>query len=319
MSLTLSAPLILSLVMDAFKRRLPFLATAFSTDFSGEQAKLNQEIIAHIQSLPAIQDYDAAQGGYKNGSVGAETLVDDVPVTIDQHKHVPINLSHLIAAQTVKQLDLVNKVTMDAAYVLAKAIVDHALSKVVAANFSEKTTQATANVDLDTLDTIRKAMNANGARTTGRFGIVNPGVMSALMDDTRVSSGDYYGQLMGEESLGHLKALKGFSNIYEYTDVPANAENLTGFFGTQEGVCIATRLPKDSSEIAGELGIPAVTKVETLTDKDTGLTLMGLLWQDQGTQNVYLSVTVMFGATAGKQGGDAGDATDYAGHRLVSA
>lgn len=318
MGLTLSTAQILELVLDAFKVKLPFLVSAFATDFSNEKAKLNQTVNARISSLPTVQDYDGATG-YKANAADSKSLLNDVPVTIDQHKHVPIKLDFLDAASTVQQINLLEESTANCGYVLAKSIVDYCLALTVAANFSESSTFTAANSDKDMLEAVRKAMNAKGALTSGRYGIVNSDVFSSLDGDTRISSGDYHGQRIGEDALGHLKGLQGFANVWEYPDMPANAENQTCFFGAKESIILATRVPTDTSEIAKAAGIPQIASFETLTDEDTGLTLLGIQWMEQGTMDIYCTVTVMYGAVAGSQGGAAGELLDYAGHRVVTA
>jgi len=318
MALTLSTAQILDLVMDAFKVRLPFLTSAFATDFSDEKAKLNQTVNARIAGLPTVQDYDATTG-YKANAADSKSLMNDVPVVINRHKHVPIKLDFLDAASTVSQIKLLEESTMNCGYVLAKSIADYCLSLVLAANFSQTSTFTTANSDLDMLANIREDLNAIGASTLGRFGIVNSAVMTTLTTDSRISSGDYHGQRIGAEAMGHLQGIQGFANIWEYASMPANAHNLTGFFGTRESIVLATRVPTDANEIAKAAGIPQIASFETLTDEDTGLTLLGIKWVESGTFDVYCTVAVMYGAVAGSQGGSAGDMTDYAGHRLISA
>lgn len=318
MALTLSTTKILEFVMDAFKVRLPFLISSFSTDFSAERAKFNQTVNARIAGLPTVQDYDAAGSGYKNNAADAKSLLTDVPVTINQHKHVPIELKFLDEASTVNQINLLEEATMNCGYVLAKSIADYCLGLVAAANFSEATTATAVNSDLDVLGQIRVAMNSRGANTMGRFGIVNSAVMSALNSDSRIASGDYHGQRINGEALGRLSAIEGFGSIWEYPDLPS-AGNLSGFFGCKESVILATRVPNDTNEVAQAMGIPQIASFETLTDPDTGLTLLGIQWVEQGTFNVYCTVAVMYGAVAGKQGGADGSLTDYAGHRLVTA
>lgn len=318
MALTLSTTQILELVMDAFKVRLPMLASAFATDFSSAKAKLNQTVNARIAGLPTVQSYDATTG-YKNGAQDGTGLLTDVPVVINQHKHVPIKLDFLDLESTVQSINLLEESTMNCGYVLAKSMVDYCLGLAKAANFSEKTTLSEANSDKDMLEAIRVAMNAKGAMTTGRFGIVNSNVFSALDGDSRISSGDYHNKRIGEDALGHLTGIQGFAHVWEYPDMPANAENQTGFFGTKESIILATRVPSSPQEVAAAAGIPMIASFETLTDEDTGLTLLGIKWIEQGTFDVYCTVTVMYGAVAGSQGGAAGALTDYAGHRLVTA
>lgn len=318
MALTLQTTEILDLVMDAFKVRLPFLVSAFSTDFTDQRVNLNQTVNARIASLPTVQSYNASTG-YEANAAESESLLDDVPVTIDQHKHVPIKLDFLKEAESVRQINLLEEATMNCGYVLAKSIADYCLGLVTAANFSETSTVTHANSDLDMLADVRKDMNAKGANTVGRFGIVNSDVMNTLTTDSRVASGDYHGQRINGEALGNLQAIQGFGNVWEYPDMPDNGENLSSFFGTKESVILATRVPNDTNEVAQSMGIPQIASFETMTDEDTGLTLLGIKWIKQGTFDVYCTVAVMYGAVAGKQGGSAGEKTDYAGHRIVTA
>ena len=304
--------------MDAFKVRLPFLVSAFATDFSNERAKFNQTVNARIASLPSVQSYDE-DTGYKANAADSKSLLNDVPVTIDQHKHVPIKLDFLDEASAVNQINLLQESTMNCGYVLAKSIADYCLALATAANFSESSVVTEVNSDLDMLGGVRTALNAVGANTMGRFGIVNSAVMSTLNADSRIASGDYHGQRIGGEALGQLRGIEGFTNVWEYPDLPGNGENLSAFFGCKESVILATRVPNDTQEVATAMGIPQIASFETLTDPDTGLTLLGIKWIEQGTFDVYCTVAVMYGAVAGKQGGAAGEKTDYAGHRLVTA
>ena len=315
MSLTLSTPKILDLVMDAIKVRVPFLTSAFTTSFTDERCKLNQTVMARITRLPTVQDYNASTG-YKNGATAAESVIDEVPVTIDQHKHVPIKLDFLTEAQTSEQIRLLDEATSNAGHVLAKSIVDYALSKAVFANFKNQQTSAVADSDKDVLSAIRKNLNKNGANSSGRFGIVNSDVFETLDSDPRITSKDYYDQRIGADGLGLLRGVSGFANIYEYPDLPANGETLTGFFGSKESMLIATRLPRDTADLAKRLNIPAVMQFHTKTDADTGLTLLGIRWMEQGTGDIYDTVALMYGATAGAQGGSAGALTDKAGYLL---
>ena len=305
--------------MDAFKVRLPFLVSAFATDFSDERAKFNQTVNARIASLPSVQDYDN-DTGYKANAADSKSLLNDVPVTINQHKHVPIKLDFLDEASAVNQINLLEESTMNCGYVLAKSIADYCLGLVTPANFSESSVFTEPNSDLDMLGNVRTDMNAVGANTMGRFGIVNSAVMTSLNTDARIASGDYHGQRIGSEALGHLRGIEGFANIWEYPDMP-NGDNLSAFFGCKESVILATRVPSDTNEVARSMGIPQIASFETLTDPDTGLTLLGIKWIEQGTFDVYCTVAVMYGAVAGKQGADAdaGALCDYAGHRLVTA
>lgn len=317
MALTLSTGNILDLVMDAFKTRVPFLMDAFTTDFGRDEAAFNQDVIARISSLPTVRDYDSTSG-YKANAADSESLLTDVKVNINQHKHVPVKLDFLTAEKSTRNR-ILDQVTGDAGYVLAKSMADYCLGLVLSTNFSQSSVFTNANSDLDMLINVRSDLNGVGARPNNRFGIVSSGVMDYLAADSRIASRDYHGQMIGAEAYGVLRNIQGFENIWEYPDMPDNSENLSAFFGTPESIVLATRVPKNAEEIAKAAGIPSIAAVETMTDPDTGLTLMGIKWMEQGTMDIYVTVAVMYGAVGGNQAGATGALTDYAGHRVTTA
>jgi hypothetical protein len=314
MSLTLSATEILTDVLDAFKKQFPQL-TYFSTDFSSAAAVLNQQVLAHITQLPSVQSYDSTSG-YQLNQADSKSLIVDVPVTLDQHKHVPVKILYLdrIAAK----IDLYNQSIANIGFVLGKSIIDYVLGKAVAANFSNSTVMTVANTNRDTLSLITLGMNANGAAASGRYGIVSSGVFNSLDSDIRIASGDYHGQMKDAAPYGHLRNIAGFENIVEYPDTPS-AGNMSGFFGDPRAFCVVTRLPSDIQNVADIAGIPSIASFETVEDAASGLALMGIKWMVPGTFDVNVTATLLYGAVGGNQGGAGGAITDKAGWILKTA
>lgn len=309
---TLTVSEILSDILKAFTQRVPALSF-FATDYSMDQVKFNQQIIAHLPIVPVAYDHNAATG-YSTNAQNARDLLVDVPITIDGWKDVPIKIAVTDAAQDRSKNYL--KTIGNAGYVLGKAVCDYALTKAVAANFSEKTIEAAANVSKDTLGRVRKAMNVKKAGTP-RYMLTDSDFFNALDNDPRISSGDYYGQRIEGDPYGRLVNCAGFAEILEYPDFPANAETLQALGFDQRAIGVATRLPMDSTDLAQQLGLPVTYKREVVKDPQTGLAIAGFGWIDQDTHDIFITSTVMFGAVAGSQGGAAGTKCDYAGHRVV--
>jgi hypothetical protein len=301
--------------MDAFKVQFPFISD-FTTDFKADTAVRNQEVMAHIANLPTASTYHATNG-YAQGATASESLLEDVPVTLDQHGHVPLKLGYLSSISNKKKI---YQETIDnRAYVLGKQIVDYALGKAVAANFTYSESEtAVGDTDKETLGRLRKKMNTNGALASGRIGIVNSDAYEALDNDPQITSGDYYGQRVEGNAYGVLSNVAGFKNIYEYPDLPDNSEDLAGLFLESRGIAIATRLPNHNLDYAAELGIPNIANFEVVTDEESGLSMLGIAWQQPNTFDQILTVTLLYGASAGAQGGSAGDITDKAAVRLVA-
>jgi hypothetical protein len=311
---TLTVSEILTDMIGAFKQRVPAL-TFFATDMSAEQVKRGQQIIAHIPTVPTVYAHTAANG-YNENAQNARDLLTDVPLTIDQWDHVTIKMLHDDVTEDRSKNYL--KSIENAGYALGKAVVDFALGKALETNFSRQSLELADDTDLETLNTIRADMNTYKAGST-RYGLINTATMNALVGDPRIASGDYHGQMIGSDSIGRLRALAGFTEILEYPELPSNSENLAGFFFDPRAICIATRLPNDSVNLAGEMGIPITVKKEVVTDPQSGLSIAGFGWIDQNTHNIYVTATVMYGAAAGKQAGSAGTLTDYAGHLLATS
>lgn len=312
---TLSTPELIMDVIDAFKVRFP-LINRLGTDFSTETAKLNQQIIARIVSVPTVRDYDSTTG-YEANAANANDLTVDVPVTLNRHKHVPVKIDYIEQVSTKR--DLYNETVGNLAFALGKEAFDYAMGLVVADNFSRSSTFTEANSDKDMLDDVAGKMNIIGASPVGRYGIVNTNVFNSLESDERIASRNYHDQRRGSQAYGVLNNIAGFEEVMEYPAMPSNSENLTSFFSDRTGIVMASRIPDDVERLANSLGIPSIAKVETVSDPETGLTLMGITWQKSGTFDLYTTLVWVYGMAAGSQGGDPGDKTDYGGHRVVTA
>jgi hypothetical protein len=311
---TLTTTEILADTLEAFKAELPMLG-AFSTDFSNARSKKGETIIAHVSGLPTVQDYDATNG-FKPNATAADSLLTDVPVVLGTLKHVPIKVPYL--TQLASRKDLYAEAVRNYAYVLSKSVIDAALALAKPLNFSNFKTESINNTTLETLESVRGSMNTNKAANRGRFGIVNTAFAGALQNDQRISSNLFYGQLNGASGYRTFKNLAGFENVWEYPDMPANAANVSGFFGDRRAVTVAARVP-NVGDAASELGIPSIAKFETIQDPDTGMTFLGIGWQEAGTFDTYLTVAILYGVSAGNQGGAAGAITDNAGYYTKTA
>jgi hypothetical protein len=311
MSATLTATEILQDTLEAFKIQFPMLTgnDGFSTDLSPKLAVKDQQIIAHVTQVPSTATYDGTTG-FKNGAQNAKDLLVDIPVTMDQLTHVPVKIAYLDAISTYvnKYQQAINAV----GYALGKAVVDHALTKVVAANFTHSVTETIANTSRDTLSKATKQLNAQGALPQGRFGIVNSDFFNALDADSRIASDLYHGERRNGDAYGYIQNVAGFKSIWEYPSLPTTAY-MTAFFADKRGVVVASRVPDMSQAVASQFGVPQIASFETVTDADSGLSLLGIKWQEPATFDIYMTVAILYGAVAGANGGSANTITDKAG------
>ena len=310
---TLSVPELLMDVMDAFRLEL-FPLKFFSTDHSSATAVLNDKITAHVATIPTTAAYDATTG-FANGATAAENLLVDVPVTLDTLRHCPVVVKFL--SQIASKMPLYLECTRNTGYALAKYVLDAAMAKVVAANFTHSEPISSVNFTLDALETLRTDLNTQKAKAMGRFGIINSTYATALQNDDRVKSALFYAQLNGDRGYRVFRNIAGFEAVIEYPDLPTNSENLAGFFGDSRSIVIATRQIVFANA-ANQLKVPQIMEFIPMTDPETELTMTGVGWQQPGTGDVTFSPAVLFGIGAGAQGGTAGTVTDNAGLRLTT-
>jgi hypothetical protein len=261
--------------------------------------------------------YDfSSSSGYATNAQESRALLIDVDVTVNKHKVVPLKLSHSYAIAERKRHW--EKAIVDAGYKLAKQVVDDALELVDSNNFSHVKVETAANCDLDTISDIVEIMNTNGAADLGRVGIINSSVANSLRQITGLISGDFYGQIQ-RGSYTVFRGVAGF-DLYEYPDLSTD-ENLIGFFCDPRAIVIAGGVPNHSVDIAAELNLPNPSRMETLTDPDTGITMMLIEWFDPKFQDIFSAVTMLYGVAGGKQGvAETGDTrTDKAAVRLISS
>lgn len=236
MSTTLTPTTILQRVLEGHRTLFPFIGR-MGVDFSTEAPlRLNQQVIAHVRSLPTAADYDGTTG-YANGATSSRTLLTDLPITVDSHKHVPVYLDHLDAIKDQK--DSFNGNLDGMAYVLGKAMVDSILDKCKGSNLSYSETETAANSDLDVIEAITTKMNGNGASPMGRVGLVSSAVAQAIALDNRIGSKDYYGQLTGPGGLRVFKGVGGFEAIYEYPGLDTNNAATQTFTAATTDICTA--------------------------------------------------------------------------------
>lgn len=310
---TLSSTVILQQTLEAFKTLFPFIPN-LGTDFSSQPLVKDEQKIAHILTLPSSSTYDGTTG-YANGATEASSLLVDVPVTPDTHKHVPLKVSHLNALSERKHE--LGKSIGNAAYVLGKTMVDSITAKFTGANLSYSVTETTANSDLDVLEQITTDLNGRGVNPMGRIGLVNSAVAQTIALDTRVASRDYYGQLTGASGLRVFRGIAGFEAIFEYPGLAAN--NATGqtFTAATTDICTATAhgfktgdRVRVSTSSALPTGLSADTtyyvikltadtfKLATTDANATAGTAIDISGTGTGTQTItgYENVTGIFGS-----------------------
>lgn len=321
---TLSVPELSQLVLESFKIQTPelFEPGGFALNVGSETAVLGDKITARIGIVPTPADYDPTPGkGFTNGVQDSTDLLEDVPVTLSFFKHVPIRIKWL--SQLGSKINL-SMALMEQGYALRKLVIDTALQTILPANFTYQKYADSGNINLDSMESIRSKMNTQKCSPSGRFCICNSAFAGSLASDQRIGPSILHtpGTVSTTEAnpnngYRRWKNIPGFENVYEYPDFP-NAFDLQAYAGDQRGIIVSVR-PINIAKVTPEmLGIPRIMSETPLVDEATKMPFIGVGWQDPGTGDLYTSIGLLFGVTAGNQGGGQDSITDRAGVRIVS-
>ncbi len=215
---TLTSSEILLDVIRAFAVRLPSIS-GVGVEFRPSSLKLNKEYIGHISTVPTVRDYDGTTG-YKANAANARDHLVDVPVTVTKHRHAPIKMAWLNQIADDKQR--YERVIANAGYALARDLALDIAGEFRARNFTESSTFAAADCDVDMLINVAGDMNTVGAMTEGRTMWLNTLAANALSVDSRMASREYQGQQVGGSSRRRWQNAYGFATIEEWPELPSN-------------------------------------------------------------------------------------------------
>lgn len=109
----------------------------------------------------------------------------------------------------------------------------------------------------------------------------------------------------------------GTAGVFQLT------ENLIAFAFDKRAICVLAGIPDGfDSALMAQLNIPQVMSMTPTTERDSGMTMAGVSWQEVGTGKLLFTPTFIWGKGLGRQAAAASTAnvgTDYAGLRVVSA
>jgi hypothetical protein len=315
-SVTLSVEELTRQLLDAFKLEVPELSS-FTQDFSSKTAVLGDRITAKISHIPLTAAYDLTpRVGFYGGAQDVTTLIEDVSVTLNQLRHVPVKLAWLQGLTS--KVDLLKPALANMAHALGKYVLDQILFTAATGAVSNSFVLNPLLVSLESFEALRSQCNAQKIANTGRFCFLNGALAGALLQDDRVKSELFYGQKDGAAGFRRFKNIAGFSWLREYQDFPGGGINAAGLCGDKRLAVVSVRPIEDVSLNVEALGIPKVMGFYPVKDDESGLSMTGVSWQEAGTGDVYFSAAILFGIEVGNQGGVPGSCTDTAGLLITS-
>jgi hypothetical protein len=285
---TLSGAIVTQRTLELLTLEQPSIA-ALATDFSDESAVLNQQITTRIVGIPGTTAYNTT-----TGYATENTVMTDVPVTIDSHKSCQVAFGAEELAGTSRRL--FDELAPAMAYALGKDIIDDALANITAANFTNApTVQALIDFNRATVIAAGGALGDRGVPTSNR---------------TLLLTGSYYDKLFSDDTIVLLAAnqrqdlvtgsrmipLHDF-NVMRAPTLPAT-NNLVGFGFHKCALVVAARVPSDyASALPGATGGGTS---QVIMNPQSGLSVHLVQFVDHLLGKAFVRLAFMFGSAKGQ-------------------
>ena len=273
-----SAPAVLAQgVIKALANKLPVLS-GFSTVFTSSVAGAGKTIQVPLIGTSTATEFGAS--GYLTS--------DDATVTSSS-----VTLKHFKVSSRFSPLDIreygvgffANNFVETAAIALSQVCMDEINDLITNANYSSNTV---TGADLDYADVVAAQKTLDDAKAPDKRALVlNNTYLSDLRSDATIIAAFQLGANV--ISTGSLGTIAG-AQVYQFSNLAANSENLAGFICGADAIAVATALP--FNEIPG-------ADVSQATDPATGLSVQVMIIQEtSGYFNV--TATLLMGCAVGR-------------------
>jgi hypothetical protein len=289
---TTAGTLVVQRSLDLLKYELPILGR-ITTDFSAENASKGQAITTRTRSVPSVDDYNATTG-YST----QDTTTTDVPITIDKHKSSMISFDANTLASTKRLLFPEQEEGLH--YAIGLQMVTDLLALITPTNYPLAAQKSVIPLDQFARAGVIAASKAlNKRKVTGgtRTALLNSDYHGQLETDTTIVGNLINGRAGDSIATGVLPPISRVQPL-EAPYFPDNSVNLVGAVFRADALCIASRLPNDYSTV-----FPGVTGggvVQTVTNPDTGFSVMLVMFVDHQLGSTYMRIATMYGVAKGQ-------------------
>ena len=266
--------------LETMSAEMP-IVSAFTTDFSSDVADVGESVSTRVATAVSAGD---ATSGYSATDVTSTAKT----ITLDKHKHFTAAFTDLEIAKG--GMDMLERTFVrPAVHAVVNAMMDDLLALAVAATYSAEVTVVAGSFGADDVADLAGDLTTLNVPKADRALVIKPAYYANLAQDNAIQASYAYG---GPGSIrdNAVPKVHGF-NVYEYSDIPANSENLEGFACGPEALIIAGRQPALPENWAGA--------VESVQDPDTGVTLQLRNWYEGKDGAQYITATLIYGVAAG--------------------
>jgi len=276
----LNLSLVAAQTLETLSAEMP-VVSAFTTDFSSDIADVGESVSTRVASAVSAGD---ATSGYSATDVTSTAKT----ITLNKHKHFTAAFTDLEIAKG--GMDMLERTFVQpAVHSVVNAMMDDLLALVVNATYSNNVVVTAGNFGADDVATLAGDMTTLNVPRGGRAMVIKPAYYAALAKDNAIQASYAFGN-PGAIQDNNIPRVHGF-DVLEYSDIPANSENLEGFVCGKEALIIAGRQPALPENWAGQ--------VESVQDPDTGITLQLRNWYEGKDGAQYITATLIYGVAAG--------------------
>ena len=275
--------------LETLSAEMP-IVSAFTTDFSSDIADVGESVSTRVASAVSAGD---ATSGYSATDVTSTAKT----ITLNKHKHFTAKFTDLeIAKGGLSMLE--RTFVRPAVHSVVNAMMDDMLALVTDTNFADEVDVAAANFGADEVADLAGDLTTKNVPKSDRALIIKPTYFANLAQDNAIQASYAYGNTSAIRD-NVVPRVHGF-NVYEYSDIPANAYNigspavshsLQGFACGPEALLIAGRQPALPENWAGA--------VESVQEPGTGVTLQLRNWYEGKDGAQYITATLIYGVATG--------------------
>jgi len=258
---------------------------AFARDFSDDISGQGESVTTRVPSSMTASDLSAGYGASDVTST-AKT------VTLNKFKGYSMAFTDMEVSKA-GNFDWLSSVFLAPALeVTLDAVMDDLLALVTNANYSSNEVITAANFDADEVADLAGDLTTAKVPKSERALILPPSYYSSLQKDAIIQDASGYGSAAGVQE-NAAQRVHGF-DVYEYTGIPTNSENLAGIALHPSALILAARTPAGPADGGVE--------VQDIVDPSTGLPIQLRTFYDNVAGKHYLTMGVLYGVGTGNSG-----------------
>jgi len=255
---------------------------AFARDFSSDISGAGESVSTRVPSSMTVSDLST-------GYAATDVTSTGITITLDKFKGYSMAFTDLEVSKA-GNFDWLSSIFLAPALeVTLDAVMDDLLALVLNANFSANEVITAANFDVDEVADLAADLTTAKVPKSERALILPPSYYASIQKDAIVQDASSYGTPAGVQE-NAAQRVHGF-NLYEYTGIPTNSENLAAVALHPSALCLAARQPAAPSD--------GSVSVADITDPSTGLPIQLRTWYDNTAGKHYLSMGVLYGVAKG--------------------